>query len=343
MLKNASKTQADRFDVESKRMLHQLFSGSLSISLFSTFISLIALAIWTDHALKTKAIAKSINLIQLFGSSDAHPEILLVILILFWIGIATITYQCAKRFLLPVRRESQLIRQFTQDSGHELATPIAVMRSQLELLERDMENGGSGSKHLPGIMESSVVLSKLVDDLRFLSRSENPYLEHQIAIVSLDKLIKSIIASKTEDFEKRNMRLSTGRVEPLVIMVDKEGLERAVSNLLSNALRYGKEGGTTTLSVYKENGAATLVVKDDGLGIAEDKLENIFERFYSADRKRSEEHKGSGLGLSIVKAVVDAHGGEISVKSKLGEGTEFTLTLPLAPSQHPLLKLTNWK
>lgn len=330
----------DRFDLKSDRLLKTLTNAGIVLASASSIVSVSACFLWFNQVART-APANS-NLVQLIGMNSGSSIALLFFFIVALSLLAIGVSRWAKKFIAPIRRESKIIRQFTQDSGHELATPVAAIQSQLQLMERELELGGDYAKHMPEVLESAKVLAKLVDDLRFLSRSENPYLEHQLTIIPVDKFVKSLIASKTADFEQAGISLSAARLDPVILLIDREGLERAISNLLSNAMRYGKPGGTTTISVIAEDKSARIVIRDDGSGIAEPDLPHLFERFYSADRSRSEKFKGSGLGLSIVKAVVDAHGGSISVKSVKGEGTEFSIVLPTTPDQHPLAKLAEW-
>ena len=123
--------------------------------------------------------------------------------------------------------------------------------------------------------------------------------------------------------------------EPVNIMGNSDRVEQMLINLIENAIKYNKPGGSVTVQVFSNGEEANIAISDTGIGIAEENLPRLFERFYRVDKGRSRQMGGTGLGLAIVKHIVRSMNGEIEVHSKLGEGTEFLITLPLAPKSDP--------
>jgi two-component system phosphate regulon sensor histidine kinase PhoR len=123
--------------------------------------------------------------------------------------------------------------------------------------------------------------------------------------------------------------------EPVYIIGNPDRVEQLLINLTENAIKYNKPGGSVTVQVFANQDEANVTISDTGIGIAEEHLPRLFERFYRVDKGRSRQMGGTGLGLAIVKHIVKSMGGEIEVQSKLGEGTEFLITLPLAPREQP--------
>ena len=143
------------------------------------------------------------------------------------------------------------------------------------------------------------------------------------------KIIEDITLSTVDYIESKNLNLIFDtEIEEKTIGVDRENMERIMLNLLSNAIKCSKENGTIWVNIYDNGDFIDISVKDNGIGIPEDMQEKIFERFVQSTPLFTRPHEGSGIGLSLVKSLVDAHGGKISVKSKVGEGSEFTISMP---------------
>jgi two-component system phosphate regulon sensor histidine kinase PhoR len=176
---------------------------------------------------------------------------------------------------------------------------------------------------LKSTLEEAAYLERIIDDLLFLSRIEALEKKEFDKTVLLDEILLKVIESQELAAKKKNITLDIKKVEPAPIKGEEILLERMVANIVDNAIRYTKPGGKVEVSLDKKDGTCTLQVQDTGIGIPEESLPQIFDRFYVVDKSRFKETGGLGLGLSIVKQVTDCHGGKIEVKSKVNEGTKF--------------------
>lgn len=241
----------------------------------------------------------------------------------------------------PISKRLEMVRRVTQDAGHELLTPVSIIRSRLQLFERELQESGESSEHLPVILRAMDRMDNLIQDLRVLNRAESPNRHLSLSIVNLNKTIQNSVDELQIEFEAKSITTQLSLI-PLSIVGDEQALQRLFINLLTNAIRYGRTGGQVSISMKKERGNVTLVIGDDGPGIPEESLPNIFDRFYRVDESRSRLTGGSGLGLAIVKAIVDSHAGKISVRSS-SAGTSFVVILPQLPHHPALPLLKGWQ
>jgi len=216
-------------------------------------------------------------------------------------------------------------RQFTSDAAHELRTPLNAMRTQAEYaLSRT--NIEEKDEAIACLLERSEGMHALVRDLLMIARMD----AGQLPMKDLLNM-KERIACAAEDMmpvaEEKRILLQTA-LEDCCVEGNRAMLTRLVINLIDNAIRYGKEGGTVRIGLTKEAGCAVLTVEDDGCGIAPQDLPHVFDRFWRADSARSS--SGTGIGLAIVRAGAQAHGGSAQVRSSLGEGSCFTIRIPAA-------------
>jgi two-component system, OmpR family, sensor histidine kinase SenX3 len=229
------------------------------------------------------------------------------------------------------RRVEELRRNFVVNASHELKTPVTAIRTLSEALavthDRDPERVPSLLKRLD--LESDR-LARLVYDLLDLRRLEErgPL---ELVPVDLAELIRRTVAAAMEQAETRDIELSVEAPDHAYVAGVPGDLEVIVTNLVGNAIQYNTTGGTVEVSLESDGGAQVLRVRDTGIGIPQQELGRVFERFYRVDTARSRETGGTGLGLSIVRHAVESHGGSIRVDSLLGEGTTFTVTLPIEP------------
>jgi signal transduction histidine kinase len=158
---------------------------------------------------------------------------------------------------------------------------------------------------------------------------ESPQLETKRVPIDLDKLVHNLLEEFDELFKAKGVELKGSTIQSAPIYGDPDSLKRLVTNLLQNALRYTEPGGSVVISVENTPRFAKLKVADTGIGIPADSLPRIFDRFYRVDKSRSRQAGGVGLGLSIVKAIVDAHKGKVEVHSKVDSGTVFSIMLPM--------------
>lgn len=215
-------------------------------------------------------------------------------------------------------------RQFTSDASHELRTPMSVIMAQCEYslenpcTEEDYRNA------LRVIRRQGKKMSRLIDDMLVFMRLElhpDNYEKHPLDFSALTAAVCSDMALIRE----KGISLESN-IEPGAAVMGNEGLlTRLLTNLISNAYRYGRENGHIFVALKKETGGILLTVSDDGIGIAEDEQEKIFHRFYQTDSSRSD--TGTGLGLSMVKEIAEFHGGRITVKSKPGAGSTFSFIM----------------
>jgi two-component system phosphate regulon sensor histidine kinase PhoR len=226
------------------------------------------------------------------------------------------------------RRLSQVKSDFISNASHELRTPLTNIRGYLEAIRDAMREGAvPESSFVDVALGNTLRMERLIDDLLELSRAES-------GAVPLEKEETSLSAflSRVADLH----RAAAGQMGKALdveagdgaFRADLRKLALALSNLVDNALKYGKEGGRVTLSGRIEGNACFLEVADDGPGISPEHLPRIFERFYRVDKGRSREVGGTGLGLSIAKHIVESHGGILRVESRIGVGTRFILRIP---------------
>lgn len=218
-----------------------------------------------------------------------------------------------------------LRKRLTADVAHELRTPLATLQSHLEAMIDGVWQPDAG--RLASCHEETVRLSRLVGDLEKLSRFEREDLELDLKPVELSVLIRRIVTNFEGQFKEKQIKISCD-LEKQIIDADEDKLSQVFINLISNALKYTNAGGAVLVRLSCVDEQVEISVSDTGIGIPEEDVKHIFERFYRTDKSRSRQTGGSGIGLTIAKAVVDAHHGSISVVSMLNEGSTFTVRLP---------------
>ena len=223
-------------------------------------------------------------------------------------------------------RSFEQIRQFSTDVSHELRTPLTVVRGQLEVALFTAQNVEQYREAMGEALEGVDRLSNIVRALLMLSQAESGQLVLQKTHLDLAELARDLVDQHQIPAEAQGVRLSADIAEPCLILADRIQIERLLSNLLGNAIKYTPSGGKVKVRLHCENNHVKLVVEDTGVGIAPDHLPHIFDRFYRVPSADPE--KGLGLGLSFVAWIVKAHGGTIDVQSELEKGTRFIVTLP---------------
>ena len=220
-------------------------------------------------------------------------------------------------------------KEFVADVSHELKTPItSIMGYADTLLEGDYDDA-TKTKFLNVIASEARRMAKLVTDLLSLSRFDTNRSKVEKTEFDLGELVKKCQEKLQIEIDKKHHKvenLVTANV-PLVY-ADKSGIERVVLNILSNSIKYTKENGTIKIYVGFVYNDAYIKIIDNGMGIPEEDLSRIFERFYRVDKARSRELGGTGLGLSIAKEILNQNGGTIDIKSEVGKGTEVVIRVP---------------
>jgi heavy metal sensor kinase len=220
------------------------------------------------------------------------------------------------------------IKQFSGDVSHELRTPLTIIRGEIEVLLRKERSRDEYQKTLKSTLEESTYLERIIDDLLFLSRIEALEKKEFDKSVQLDEILLKAVECQELAAKKKNISFDIKKVEPAKIKGEEILLERMVTNIIDNAIRYSPSGSKVEVSLDKKERTATLQVQDTGIGIPEESLPLIFDRFYVVDKSRFKETGGLGLGLSIVKQVADGHGAKIEVESEVNKGTSFLVRFP---------------
>ena len=220
-------------------------------------------------------------------------------------------------------------KRFTSDVAHELRTPVAVILAQCGECLRDETLPERQRQELEVIERKAREISDNIGSLLFLTRADQGRQALQREMVNIGELTR--LAAAQEEFlaeeREQDVEIVCEMPEELWVFVDETLYIRMISNLISNAVFYGRRKGHVWISLREENGRVVGSVRDDGIGISREDLPHIWERFYRADSARSEGNH-SGLGLPLVQWIVEAHGGRIRVRSELGKGSEFTFILP---------------
>ncbi len=221
-------------------------------------------------------------------------------------------------------------KEFVADVSHELKTPITSIMGCADTLLDSEYDKDMQSKFLNVIISESNRMSKLVTDLLTLSRYDNNKNNAEVAQIDLGEMTKKCLEKLNIEIEKKHHKVEcfvTADV-PLV-KVDKFGLERVILNILTNSIKYTPENGNIKIYVGFVYNDAYIKVIDNGIGIPEEDLPRIFERFYRVDKARARELGGTGLGLAIAKEIIEQNRGSIDIKSELGKGTEVVVRIPV--------------
>jgi two-component system phosphate regulon sensor histidine kinase PhoR len=229
-------------------------------------------------------------------------------------------------------KQNEIFRkEFLQNLAHEFKTPIFAIQGYIDTL-RDgaLDNREISIRFLENTAKNVDRMVNLVNDLDAISRlesGEQPLDKEAFIIQDLIKEIYETLSIKI-DAKKINSSIKKGCEFPVTVFADKEKIRQVINNLVINAIKYGKEGGHIIASIYKTDEEHVLVeLSDDGIGIAEEHLSRVFERFYRTDRGRSRDVGGTGLGLAICKHIIEAHGQTIHIRSKIDVGTSVGFTL----------------
>jgi signal transduction histidine kinase len=255
--------------------------------------------------------------------STVGNEIILIDIFIL-IAAAGVSYALAGYTLRPIQRSVEAQKKFSENASHELRTPIAVMKNDAEVLLR---NPHATREVINTTLKSNIEemdrMSKMAEDLLLLARSQNHILP-ATAKIDIAESVRHIAKTMRPLAEKKGVSIVVSPSEALHIEGNKTNLERVLMNLLQNAIEHTPKDGSVTLATSQETSQALLTVFDTGSGIDEKDLPHVLERFY-----KGEGFAGSGLGLSIVKEIMDQHRGSVSIESTKGKGTKVILLFPL--------------
>lgn len=235
----------------------------------------------------------------------------------------------SQQAMQPIVASFERLRQFTADASHELRSPLMAISSNVEVALKYAEGMRSEDREVMGAIASATEqMTRLTEDLLLLARTDRAA-PMALAPVNLSELLHQLVQLYQPQAQSQQMTLEA-IIEPnLILQGDEWGLKRTFTNLLQNALRYTPTGGQVKLEARRLAQQVQVTVTDTGIGIAPEHLERIFERFWRADQSRRYDQEGAGLGLAIVQAIVHSHRGSIKVNSQPGEGSCFTVKLPL--------------
>ena len=221
--------------------------------------------------------------------------------------------------------QENLRKQLTGDIAHELRTPLTSIKGHLDAIIVGIWE--PTNERLNSINEEVKRITNLVDELRKLAKFDSGKDNLNKEIVNLKNYIKSIAYNYEGKALEKNIVIKY-QLENIEALIDKEKFAQVIINILSNAIKYNNGNNSIYIKVFKKNNSINISIKDSGIGIPKSEYKNIFERFYRLDKSRGANEKGAGVGLTIAKSIVNAHGGEIEVYSEINKGSEFIISLP---------------
>ena len=243
----------------------------------------------------------------------------------------------SKRLLSEAKEFDNLRTEFFANLSHEFKTPLNVILGSVQILEMYSEkkhilhnNEEKLKKHVSIMRQNCNRILRLVNNLIDITKIDSGFLEVNLKNCDVINIIEEIVLSVVDYAQIKGVNLTFDtEIEELIIACDSDKIERIFLNLLSNALKFTKLGDEIFVNITGEDDFLLISVKDTGIGIPEDKLEIIFDRFRQVDKSFTRNHEGSGIGLSLVKSLVELHGGRVEVRSEYGVGSEFIVKIPL--------------
>ncbi|MBE7105056.1 HAMP domain-containing histidine kinase [Bacillus cereus] len=284
---------------------------------------------------RTFSFQKDGKIVQIVRDTTAEEEMLNTLFLILVIGCSVgslcaigIGFFLAGRALVPIQNSWEKQQQFVSDASHELRTPLAVIQSKTDVLfQSPSATIEEKAMDISTISKECRRLSKLVSNLLLLARSDSNQIEMDKKTFEMDKLLEEIVDPYKEiaSYQEKEMILKVER--DISFMGDRERIHQMMVILLDNAMKYTNEDGHIQIDCTQTSNSIRIRVKDNGIGVKEEDIPKLFDRFYQGDKARSAA-EGAGLGLSIANWIVEKHYGKISVESKWGEGTCFEVIFP---------------
>ena len=224
-----------------------------------------------------------------------------------------------------IKEQENIRKRLTGDISHELKTPLTNIQSHLEAMIDGIWE--PTEERLISVKEEAERLSSLVSDMQKLNKYDEASIKLKKDNVNISDIICFVIFQFSNLAKSKNIKIEYEK-KNINLYCDKDKITQALVNILSNAIRYSNEGSTIFIEEKLKDNKVIISIEDQGIGISEEDLKYVFERFYRADKSRTRATGGTGIGLTIVKSIVSSHGGEVKLESKLGEGSKFTIILP---------------
>ncbi len=244
--------------------------------------------------------------------------------------------EVATREMAGASRLTEVRRDLVANVSHELKTPLTAIRGYAETLEDGaLDRRRVARRFTRSILEQCARLEALLGDLLTLSRLDSQQRAPEPEAVDLAELARHAVEVLAPRARKGDLELTLEAPDAVPAVGERDELERLLLNLIENAIKYNRPGGRVRVRLDARDSELIIEVRDSGIGIPEEALERVFERFYRVDKGRSRDQGGTGLGLAIIKHVAQSHGGSIEVESKLGHGSTFIVRLPAILGAHP--------
>lgn len=328
-----SVTTMQLFDPEGKMIEHY---GAIGIPKLFPSVQEVSEGGQTVRVRQTKLLreGKIVGYLQLQLSvkkrEEASHEFCLTMVVMapfVLLAFGVCSYVVAGLAVKPIEELVGTLRRFLADAGHELNTPAGVVQARAQSLGRKLEKQGILSEDLSIIIASAERMGKIVHDLMLLAELDAKA-DLKAEPVDLGAIAGEVVNEYSTRFREKDINTTLVCEGSNVVESDREAVERILRNLLENAYKYTDLQGQVNITCRPIGNFVQLVVEDTGIGIPEESLSKVFDRFYRVDKSRTRSSGGSGLGLSIVKAIVEGLGGEVSVSSVFGSGSTFTVSLP---------------
>jgi len=235
--------------------------------------------------------------------------------------------------LKPLEKSYQQLKQFTGDASHELRSPLTAIKTSVEVLQTHPERiHPQDIKKLASIVSATNQMSHLVEDLLLLARTDNDLdlIHPDSAKIPIEELLEDVVIFLEPQAEKKSILVEMNCIKKVLVKGNSFQLQRLFSNLLDNAIKYTPIEGSVKITLDATEKSAMISIEDTGFGIDSQEIPFLFERFWRSERARSPQTQGRGLGLAIAQSIAQRHGGKITVKSVVGQGTCFTVLLPVA-------------
>lgn len=311
--------------------LTSLYTLSILIAFLVTNITLFRLWLRTLDSIIPGTLGSQAHseLTTRLSTEISHQSITVYVLLLFI--VIMVSFLISGRSLFPIRRIMRAQKRFIADASHELRTPLAIMKtnSEIVLLDGDHIDPKEAQEAFKSNLEEIDRMSKIIENLLALSYYDNRFADIPTQEINLSKLVTAITEKSQSLAKKKNINLRLLNTDPGLIMGNIVAIEQLAINLIKNAITYTPDGGQVSVSVTTKTMSVEFKVKDSGIGIEKKDLPNVFNPFYKAGQGRIQlERDSSGLGLTIVKKIVERHNGSIYINSAVGKGTTIIITFP---------------